>query len=238
MLSGWEERVYQFVTNAAAHLPQLASGLLNLLSLMFLVPFLAFFFLVQGSEFTEKILAACPGRHVEKALNIIVSISNSLGNYLRALLLDALCISALAAFGLWMIGLDYSLTLGLLTGVSGLIPYLGPLGMGIIAASLAAVQFHSLDAPLQVVALFMVLRFIDDWLLQPYILSRTVHLHPAVLLLALMVGGKAFGLLGLILAAPAACVLRVFTETLWEWYLTENGMKVPSKFRERAVPLV
>lgn len=231
-----EEKAQAFAAHTAESLPNVASGLLGFFSLLFLVPFIAFFFLSDGPHILEKVLAACPGRHVEKALHVFCAISESIGNYLRAIFIEASIIGALATVGLYVLGMDYALTLGVLTGISGLIPYIGPIIVGALAAALTAIQFESLGPALNVILLFAGLRFFDDWFIQPYIMARAVHLHPALLIFALMFGGHFFGLLGLILAAPAACVLRVVFGALVEWYLTESGLKKsPSIIHEEIV---
>ena len=236
LLSYAEHQAQNLGSQAAPLLSNLIGNLFSLISLLFLAPLITFFFLIEGPALTQKALAACPGRHVEKVLNFLCSISESLGNYLRALIIDAAIIATMAAIGLYLLGVNYSLILGLAAGVGGMIPYLGPLLVGAIASGLAVVQFQALGPGLNVIILFAALRFADDWIIQPYIMSRAANLHPAVLLLALMTGGHFFGLLGLILAAPTACVLRVVITTLWDWYLAEAGLtQAPLACEEKLV---
>jgi len=206
-------------------LPDFATGLLHFLSLFFLVPFLAFFFLLEGPAAFAWTLSAVPGRKVEMVLNLFCSISESLGNYLRALFMEASTMTLLAIAGFFFLGVDYSIVLGIMTGVSGLIPYIGPAAMGAVSAAIAFIQFGEPGAAVKVLIMFGALRFIDDRAVQPLIMSKTAHLHPALLLLALMVGGHFFGIMGLIFAAPAACVSQTIAEILVEWYLTEWGLK-------------
>ncbi|MBI4669341.1 MAG: AI-2E family transporter [Elusimicrobia bacterium] len=233
-----EEKAQKAGAALLGKLPDIASGLAGFLALFFLVPFIAFFFLTEGPGVFEEILEACPGRHVEKVLHIFCSIGESLGDYLRALFLDCLIIAVMAAIGLYAIGLDYYLTLGILTGISGMVPYVGPVVIGALSAGLAAVQFQGLAAAINVVFLFIGLRFADDWILQPYIMSRAGHLHPVIFLFALMAGGHWFGILGLILAAPAACVLKVIFSTLVEWYMTEAGLKKQPRLSEEEILVI
>ncbi|MBI4370580.1 MAG: AI-2E family transporter [Elusimicrobia bacterium] len=212
-----------------ASLPDVASGIASFFSLLILVPFVAFFFLTDGPLIFEWLLRVCPGRHVEKILHVYCAINETLGSYLRALIIECSLIGALTAAGLWWIDLDYWLVLGLLTGLSGFIPYVGPVLVGMAAAGLALAQHGDLSAVLGVLAVFTGVQFIDNWILQPVIMSRSVNLHPAVLLFALMAGGKFFGFLGLILAAPVACIVKVTAQILLEYYMTETGLKKPPK---------
>ncbi len=222
----------------SAALPDLILNLLSFISLLILVPFVAFFFLCDGPNLMERLLASCPSKHVERVLHIFCAISESLGDYLRALIVDSAIIGVLATLGLFALKMEYALILGVLAGVAGLVPYVGPLAVGGISVALAMVQFHDPRAAVNVIILFTGLRFVDDWLLQPYIMRRAVNLHPVLLLLALMIGGHLFGVLGLVFAAPTACALRVIFKTLVEWYMTESGLKKPPALLHEQVIIV
>lgn len=233
-----EKQAQAIAGKIAPILSDLISNLLGFFSLLFLVPFIGFFLMVEGPSMTDKVLTACPSRHVETVLNLFCSISESLGNYLRALFLDAAIIGVLAAMGLYLLGVEYALVLGAAAGISGLIPYIGPLLVGAISAGLAMVQFQAWGPGLHVLLLFVGLRFVDDWALQPFIMSKAADLHPVILLLALMIGGHFFGLLGLILAAPTACVLHVILETIWDWYQSQSALRRPPMLPEEKLLII
>ena len=91
---------------------------------------------------------------------------------------------------------------------------------------MAFYQFGSFAAGMQVVALFVGIRVADEIFLQPVIAKHSVHLHPMVFLLALILGGEVFGFVGLLFAIPAACVIKALVQVSWAWYSSERGLSL------------
>jgi len=221
------------------HLPKLPTyilGLVPLFSLLFLVPFITFFMLMDSKKFMQQAIDRCPGRHVEQVLHISSEIDTSLGNYLRGIMITAGIIGAASYLGLLALEVDYALAIAALSGVSSFIPYVGAI-VGALAGGLVAFfQYHGFAAPLKVVALFTCIRLADEALVQPLISRHAMHLHPMVFLLALMVGGKLFGFIGLLFGVPAACVIKALIGVAWDYYtsqtqaaghLSPEGVEVP-----------
>jgi predicted PurR-regulated permease PerM len=90
-------------------------------------------------------------------------------------------------------------------------------------------QFHSLGAVLRVMAAMVAIKFLDDWVFQPAIMRRAVHLHPLLLLFAILAGGQLFGFFGLVFAVPVAATLQAAVQVLHDWYSTEIG-RAPTHF--------
>ncbi|MFA6029184.1 MAG: AI-2E family transporter [Elusimicrobiota bacterium] len=228
-------KMYNPLMEQLPKLPSYILGLFPLLSLIFLVPFITFFMLMDSDALMDKAVQICPGRHVEQVLHIFSEIDTSLGNYLRGILITASVIGLASYVGLWILGIDYALGVATLSGVSSFIPYLGAIIGALVGGLVAFFQFHDVIAPLKVVALFGGIRLADEALLQPLISRHSMHLHPLVFLLALMIGGKVFGFIGLLFGVPAACVLKALIGVAWDYYssqtqsprLTLDGLDVP-----------
>lgn len=215
-------KLYDSLLNQFQHLPTYLMGLFPLLSLFFLVPFITFFFLMDGNRGISGMIQACPSRYVEQALYLISEIDTSLGNYLRGIIIEAMIVTFIAYIGLLWLGIDHSLAISIMTGVSSFAPYLGAVIGATVGGVAAMLQFGTLMGGLKVVALFAGIRFVDDWLLQPLISKHSVHLHPMVFLLSLMVGGELLGFIGIVFAVPTACVIKSLFKVAWDWYTTEN----------------
>lgn len=211
---GWAKGVLQKV-------PSLALQIVPLLQLTFLVPFLAYFFMVGGPSFLEKILEFVPSRHVEMVLNVAIEIDHSLGNYLRGLLLEAFIVGLLALLGFWMIGLHYAVQVSLAVGVTNLIPYVGPFVGALLGGMAALFQWQSLSGLAWVLVVCAAIQFIDSWVLQPLIMKNAVKLHPVLILFSLMAGATLWGFWGLLFAVPIACMVKVVLQIGWEWYRSE-----------------
>lgn len=236
----WLENNWQGWTGTAIQkVPALALQIMPVLQLTFLVPFLAYFFMVGGPTFLEKLLDLVPARYVEMVLDLMTQVDHALGNYLRALLVEGSFVGLLSLAGFWLIGLDYAVQVSLLIAVTTVIPYVGPLAGAAVGGTLALFQYQSLAGVAWVLAVCGVVQFLDNWILQPVIMKSAVELHPALILFALMAGGSLWGFWGLIFAVPAACMVKVVLEVGWEWYRSEFGIRLPGlPAQAQRVPLV
>lgn len=211
----------------AGSVPSYLIGVVPLVSLLFLVPFISFFALVGGPDWVERFIQFCPSRYVEQAVHLISDIDSALGNYVRGLIVVAAAISAASFLGLVLLGVDQALFIALLAGFSSFVPYLGAIVGAVVGGLIAGFQFGTVAAGLKVVVLFAGIRAGDEMLLQPFMAKHSVHLHPLVFLATFMIGGELFGFVGLLFAVPVACILKALVSVAWSWYSTENRLKTP-----------
>ncbi|MBI4422460.1 MAG: AI-2E family transporter [Elusimicrobia bacterium] len=230
-------RMYEPALHHAQKIPGYLLTLVPLLSLLFLVPFITFFMLMDSSRTIQHAIQVCPSRYVEQALHLLCEIDTSLGNYLRGVLIVAIAIAAASFVGLTAFGVDYALAIATLSGLVSFVPYAGAVLGAVVGALVALYQFKSAVAAGKVVALFMGIRLADEILLQPVVSKHSVHLHPLIYLLALMVGGQAFGFVGLLFAVPAACIVKVLIQLVWDWYLSGSAGTLPTPAEAR-IPYV
>lgn len=223
--ASWEGHLGELLASYVKEIPAFILNLVPALSLLILVPFITFFFLLEGPRMLDTILDLLPSKHVEMALHIVSEMDESLGNYLRGILAEATTLFLLALGGLLLMKLDYAVAIAAVVGVTSLIPYLGSLAGGLTAAIAAFLQYYSIWPVLNVLLFFAGLRFVDDWFLQPLILKRAVELHPGVILFSLLCGGELFGIWGLIFAIPVACMLKVVLQIAMELHRTQFGWR-------------
>ena len=229
-------KMYAPVIEQLQHVPGYLLGLFPLLSLLFLVPFITFFLLLDGASSISKGIQACPSRHVEQALHLISEIDTALGNYLRGIIIVALAIAAASFVGLSAMGVNYALAISVLSGISSFVPYLGAIIGALVGGLVAFFQFGTFAAAVKVVILFFGIRLADEALLQPIIAKHSVHLHPLIFLFSLMLGGEVFGLIGLVFAVPAACILKALLKVAWAWYSSEIQLNGPASYDSQGVP--
>ena len=220
----------------ATSMPSYLLSAAPLLSLLFLIPFISFYLLLDGPAGLERAIQRCPSRYVEQALHLVSEIDHSLGAYLRGLILVALALTAASWIGLTLLGVNDALWIAMLCGITSFVPYLG-LVTGIVVGGLAAgIQFGSAVAFLKVALLFLLLRAAEETVVQPYIAKRSVHMHALLYLFTFMAGGELFGFIGLIFAVPVACVIKAFIEVGWSWYSSEAQLGAPEDAEAPAVP--
>jgi predicted PurR-regulated permease PerM len=201
------------------YLPLLAAFGLNL----FLVPFVGFFFLKGGRAGFQMMLDACPGRSVEKFLSLLYKVDDVIGGYLRGVLLEAFLVGSCVGAGLFMLGVEYAGLLAAATMVFNLVPFVGPLAAGTLAVVAAFLQFGISAAVAKVAVLFLAVRLTDDFVFQPMVMHRAVHLHPALVIFSLLAGHELAGVWGLLLAVPTVSVVKESITLLLAWYRSEIG---------------
>jgi putative permease len=189
------------------------------------VPFIVFFLLKDGREIKKGFISLVPNRYFEFGLDLVYKMDTQLGNYLRSQFIDALTFGVLTTIALWLLGVEYFIFIGAFAGLANLIPYVGPIAGALPAVAVSL--FYTGDAALaiQVVAAFTCLKLLDDIVIQPLLVAKGVNLHPLLVLLAIIVGGELFGILGMLLAVPATGFVKVVLQesivTLRKYRLTE-----------------
>lgn len=228
LIAGLDQKAVAPLLQGAQQLPSYLLGVVPLLSLLFLVPFIAFFVLLDGPAGVEAAIQACPSRYVEQALHLSSEIDRSLGAYLRGLLFIAASIAAVSYLGLLLLGVKHALWISALAGISSFIPYFGALMGMLVGGLMAAFQQGTLASGLKVVVLFLAIRLGEETVIQPIVAKRSVHLHPLMFLFCFMAGGELYGFLGLVFAIPVACVLKALISVGWAWYASASRI-VPAE---------
>ncbi len=187
-----------FVINSVTYLPWLI-----------IVPVLSFFFLKDANLIRLTILRMFPaGRWRIRAEAVVQDINLTLAAYTRAQLLSCLLIGIICTIGFSVIGLRYALLLGLLAGILEFVPLLGPLTIGVIATATAAFGQYPTRA-IYVVIFLGILRIFHDYVSYPRIVRGGIHLHPLLIIIAILAGEQVAGIPGVFLAIPVVAVLTV-----------------------------
>ena len=114
----------------------------------------------------------------------------------------------IATGGLWLLGINYPITLGILSGCANVIPYMGPVIACITSCLIAFIQFGSIGAVVNVLLMYLAIKLIDDLLIQPLTIGKTLSLHPMLLVITIVTGEKLFGVIGMILAVPIVTIAQ------------------------------
>jgi putative permease len=176
---------------------------------MILIPFIVFFLMKDGHAFKRALISLVPNRYFEFTLYLLYKLNVQFGNYLRGQLLDSLIVGTLATAALWALDIKYFLIIGAFTGLANIIPYVGPITGAALAIIVSMLQTGSLEKVLSLIAAFTVIKLIDDVIVQPLVVARTVQMHPLTVLLAVLAGGQLYGVLGMLLSVPIAGFIKV-----------------------------
>ena len=173
------------------------------------VPFVMYGLLNNGPDLRRRALALVPNRAFEFAMSVAYKADASLGGYLRGQAVVALLVGLSTTLALALIGVDYYLVLGIVTGFANFVPYLGFVVSASLAMTVSVVTTGGAGQAGWVAAAFVVLQSIENIVFQPWITGRNVSMHPALVLLAILAGGRIAGVLGMTLAVPTAAVVQV-----------------------------
>lgn len=187
-----------------------------------LVPIVAFYLLRDWDILMEQIRALIPRQYEEKVVSVFSECDERLGAFLRGQLLVMLVLGMVYATGLWLLGLELALLIGLLSGLASIIPYLG-FAVGIVIATIVAIfQFHDIVHLLLVWGVFMIGQLLEGSVLTPLLVGDRIGLHPVAVIFAILAGGQLFGFFGMLLALPVAAASMVFLEHARQGYLSSE----------------
>jgi predicted PurR-regulated permease PerM len=210
------QRLNAFFEQQAKDLPGLVGQLASMILASVLIPFFSYFFLRDSRNTLQSFLDRFPAHYIETSVAIWREIDRIVGHYLRGLALEGLALGVGAAVGLWLLGVNYPLLLGALSGIANVVPYLGPILGGSSAVLVALIQFKSVAPIVKVVVLYLALKLLDIFAIQPLAVGREKELHPVLLIASIIVGGHALGIVGMIIAVPTVTILQRVVRLLFE----------------------
>ena len=185
---------------------------------LFLIPVITFYLLRDWDRLVDYIHDLLP-RHIEPTVSALTKESdNVLGAFLRGQMLVMLALGTIYAIGLKIVGLEFSLLIGMLAGLLSFIPYMG-LVVGIVVAGVAVLlQTHDPTNLIWVALVFIVAQAIEGTVLTPLLVGDRVGLHPVAVIFSVLAGGQLFGFFGILLALPVFAVLAVIMRHLNKTY--------------------
>ncbi len=190
--------------------PQAIFGFLSKSVTIILIPILAFYMLKDVEHIKRGLISLVPAKQRTRVVALFGGIDDTLGAWIRGQLTVGFIVGFLTVIGLEIVGMDFSLMLGTITGVTNIIPYFGPIIGG--APALALALLRSPAMALRVVAVLVVAQQIESNFITPQVLGKQLGLHPLVIIFALLLGAQFSGLAGLIFAVPVAAVIKVVVE--------------------------
>jgi predicted PurR-regulated permease PerM len=194
----------QFTSTLLAVPLGLASAALEI----FLIFFISLYTLVEAPKLRRFVLTLFPPGRRERVDNVLEEMAGAMGGFVRGTVIVAILVGLLTFLGLSIIGVRFSLVLGIIAGVLELLPYIGP-----IIASIPMLLVALLESPTQaliVLVFFIILQQLESNVFVPNIMHTQTEISPLLAMLAIVAGGSLGGLLGALVAIPVAAALQVF----------------------------
>lgn len=189
----------------------------------FLVPILTFYLLRDWDSIMSRFRAILPSGERDTILYLAKETDEVLGAFLRGQLLVMLALAIIYSIGLSLVGLEFAIAIGVVSGLVSFVPYLGfVFGIG-IAALTVALEPNPLWSIVGVVVVFTVAQLLEGSVLTPKLVGDRIGLHPVIVIFAVAAGGQLFGFFGILLALPAAAILSVLVRFAYNRYLKEHS---------------
>jgi len=172
---------------------------------------ITFYILLEENALKKFVRSVTPSKYQPYVFQQMNRAQERLRMWLKGQLILCLIIGVLAYIGLTIFGIKYALVLGLWAGLTEFIPYLGPF-LGAIPAVFIALTTGSFLKGLFVVIWYIIIQQLENNLIVPKVMEKTVGLNPLVVIIVMLIGAKLAGIMGLLLAVPFALIAKVFLE--------------------------
>ncbi|MFH0854685.1 MAG: AI-2E family transporter [bacterium] len=211
-----EENLTKFAGNIFTGISSIFGGVTSFIFILVI----AFYMTLEKNAMERIGNLVIPPKYKDKILRITQQLDEKIGLWVRGQLTLMVIIGIFAFLGLSILKVDYALTLGLIAGLTEVIPYLGPILGAIPAIFLAFAQ--SPYKALLVIILYFIMQQIENNILEPKIMQKAVGLNPIIIIFALLIGAKIAGILGIILAIPVTTSIIILIK---EFYPDIKGGK-------------
>ncbi len=189
----------------------IASSLVIILNIV-LSMIIAYYFIKDTEGMKRGALMLVPKRMRNGLINLGRELNSIITHFIQGQLLTALIVGLLETIGLYIVGVKYPFVLGVIGGVANMIPYFGPL-LGAIPA-LAVAILQSPFKALLTALVFIIVQQIDNAFISPKIIEGKLGLHPVTTIIAVLIGGEFFGIIGMLVGVPVAAMLKVIIKRM------------------------
>jgi predicted PurR-regulated permease PerM len=175
-----------------------------------------FYFLKDGQQLQKTIIRILPARFDDPKFGLLAKVTVVLNNYLRGQVVLILLMSVASWIVLAIFHVKYALILGIFTGIAEIVPIIGPIAAGTVAALVAVFDGNAMLAlppfvqGVTIALVYFIFRQIEDVFVIPHVMGKATSLHPLIVLFAVLVGGHFGGVLGMVFAVPAIALFKLF----------------------------
>ena len=202
------------ISHQAGRITEIGFSVLEGLLVFILAPLLALYILIDLPQLQRDALNLVPESHRDEFADLGSKVGRAVGGFFRGQLVVALLVGVMASVGFWIIGLPFWLVIGAVAGFTNLIPLVGPFiggGLGLIVGTVT----EGADLGVLAAIVALVVQQIDNHVISPNVMKRTVQIHPATVMLSLLAGATIAGFWGVVLGVPAVAVVKILLAHFW-----------------------
>lgn len=218
LVRGNWERAGGVATTVLGYVSRSGMAVFGWVANLLLIPVITFFFLRDWDLLVGRVASMVPRDHIGTVSRLARESSEVLGGFLRGQFLVMVILGVMYGLGLWAVGLDLGILIGLIAGLLTFVPYLGPTSGVVLGVLAALMQYGDWKHIAGVLAVFGVGQLIESYVLTPKLVGDRIGLHPVAVIFAVLAGGQLFGFLGMLLGLPLAAVVNVLLRYAHERY--------------------
>ncbi|MFN7093739.1 MAG: AI-2E family transporter [Burkholderiales bacterium] len=215
------DKIYNHV-NLFSPLAKNSMVILEIALYIILIPFILFYSIIEWHRLVQFFDSLIPRGYRATVHLIINDIDRMLAAYLRGQISVMLIMAGYYAIGLHIVGLASGIIIGIVTGLLVFVPYLGILAGLLISLSIGFAGFTNMHQIIAILIVFVIGHILEGGLVTPFLVGGKIGLNPVMIILALMIFGKLFGFVGILLALPLSTITVVLLKYAKRYYLNSK----------------
>jgi len=193
----------------------LAGGTIGGIVNAVIVIFLVFFLLKDRDAIWIYLLRLFPFLWNKTVVAVLADIDRQMGKFIKGKFIVVFLLFILSTIVFWIIGLDFFLLLGIMTGLSTFIPYIGATVVGVPVVAAALIQWGTFGKALLVFGAYMLVQIVDGNYMTPVIIGRETNIHPIGIIFTIVICGSLWGFWGVVFAVPVAVIVKSVLDVLY-----------------------
>lgn len=187
--------------------------IVDIIILLTVIPVLVFYFLKDFTQMKLFFKRFIPKKYLARCSLALHAADEKLGSYIRGQLLISLIVTGASYLVFYILHLNYALLLAIILGITNIIPYFGPI-IGAVPAVVLTLAVSTKLAIIVLIAIFII-QLLESNFLAPYIVGKSIDIHPVAIIFVLLLGGKLGGVIGMIGAVPILTIMKVIVEQMY-----------------------
>lgn len=230
-------RQNQYLSDAQAGLKPLigatVGSVMTTLGMIFLLPVYTFLFIYYKILILNFLYESFSETNSKEVSVVLKQVKGAIQNYMFGLLLEALIVATLNSAALLILGVDYAILIGLLGAILNVLPFIGGIIAILLPLIVVTITKPGFDIQIYVIVAYMVIQFIDNHFLVPYIVSSKVKINALISILIVLLGGELWGVPGMFLSIPFVGILKIVFDHVPElkYWGKLLGDKVPTRHK-------
>lgn len=219
IIKNYQDKLFSSIGNIASGI----SGMLSALVKTFFVMIFTFYFTVDKEKVKSFIVRNIPEKYKRDVMYVAVRINDALLEFVKGRLLMAIFVGLITMIALLIVRVDFAIIIGFVTCIADIIPYIGP-----FLGFLPAVLFAFMDSPMKALIvgiIFVLIQWAENNIIAPKLLGDKIGLNPLLILIAIIIGGGMFGVMGMILGVPLISVIIILIDFIkLKYYERKTGI--------------